>query len=891
MAQHHTGRSILQLISACAVIGIAVFFVGREFWLCSDCYYLGGYDAVPVFTKTKYIVECLHQGQIPSWFPYWYCGSAVYQYYPPLVYIITSVIEFLANSTNLTLKIYMISTYFIGGLGVWAICRKYLHSVTGILAAILYIFSPYIVATFFGWGNVSQMPIVALAPWYIFACVSFCNTGKRSSWLAIVLLIFILCISHVMHGFMIALSVFISLFISTLIDSKKTGHLFFWTLGTAVGVGLLSFWWLVGVFPLELQSVPYLDPSAAEGYTASLAWFFPTLSDWFESISPGLGVNLIGAYFPPLMLLFSIFAMFKIRNESDSKRVLLRLLFINTIFTAVFSLGYHLPFFKWIPFSEQLVPGRILTQTAIGTSILSAYFLVQVFKLFQKKAFLKNLSVFLLVAFLLSSIVESYKYYPTSQIRPTSDSDIYKAIDSDLTFFNKGRMTVVDTYHPINSYYSYVFGLNNTLGWNIEGTSQSDYVQFQLTALDYKKYQYIFKSMNDMNVQYILLNKRYDQTFGKFLSSRAFLKISETDGISLYFREGNTYFYEQIRDCIIVGMNVEAFLFEFPWFVDGWSESINDYSFEDFLDFQTVYFYEPQIKTQSSQAYFEALLIKLVNAGKNVYVELGNSDFKSTKSFGVYNTIINLSGKQSLKNQVEGTSEYYYTDPYREKIYALKGMDETIFSFETAQEKTPVVLVGRKLVGNGYVTFIGGPLTAQKSLTKEYYGGEDISNPSYVERDEVIYSVFEYLFSNTEQYTDLALPAFPVTHTEWGIDQFEFSYVSETEKKVMISVTYTPRWHAYLGEQELEIISTDKMLTLVLPAGENTVHMKYIPTAYAKVGVYMSYVSAALILVILLFFRQIKAWFTAFIRRAADWLEIPNRENEPNDTTKIDKFQ
>ena len=879
MKQRHTEKFVFQFISACVIIGIAVFFVGREFWLCTDCYILGGYDAVPIFTKTKYIVECLHQGQIPAWFPYWYCGSAVYQYYPPLIYVITSAIEFFADNTNLTLKIYMIAGYSLGGLGVWAICRKYLNHWIGLFAAVFYIMCPYFTISFFYWGQIAQIPIIALAPWYFGSCISFYNNAQRNSWLAVVVLTLLLCTSHVMHGFMIVLSVFVSMLISTFFDKRSISQFCLWILGTALGVGLLSFWWLVGVFPLELNNVPSLEPSLNKALTASFSWFIPDWSDWFENISPGLGSNPVGAYFSLIVVLLSVLSIVLIQKEEGEKKSILRLLYINTIFTLIFSFGYHIPLFSLIPFSSRLVPGRILTQTTLVSSILVAYVVVKMMKHIQKGTQLKNFIVVSSVFLVLFSILNDYKDYISSYRITECNPGVYSAASNGVHLFDKGRISTMQDFHSFDAYYSYIYNLNNVFGWNLEGSVLNDYIKFQGAALKYEDYGYLLKSMNDMNVQYILMDVSHDKGFGEYLAKNSFLKISEMDEVSLYFREENSYFYEQKRDCIVIGENSEAFLSDFPWFVNGSDKPLLEYSVNDLQAYQTVYFYQPETNLQSEQKHFERLIESLVEQGKDVYVELGRHELQNAEVFGIYTTLVSLSGKQFLRNEVEGTDEYYHTNPYQERLYTLQGIDEVFFSLQSGQTKASDVLIGKKEVGSAYVTFIGGPITDQKSLVKGYYGGEDLSSEEYVKKDEVINSAFEYLFLNTDQYTELDLPAFPVKDAKWGIDEFEFSYESEADKRIMISVTYTPRWHAYIGEKELTLEATDKMLSLVVPAGEHTVHMKYIPTGYAKVGVYMSYFSAGMILLMLLYFKRVSEFFAARIRKSANWLELPVRHD------------
>jgi hypothetical protein len=49
--------NILELISGIFLIGAAIYLSGIKFYSCSNSWYLYTTDAVPIYTKVKYICE------------------------------------------------------------------------------------------------------------------------------------------------------------------------------------------------------------------------------------------------------------------------------------------------------------------------------------------------------------------------------------------------------------------------------------------------------------------------------------------------------------------------------------------------------------------------------------------------------------------------------------------------------------------------------------------------------------------------------------------------------------------------------------------------------------------------------------------------------------------
>lgn len=854
--------AFIELLFALCIIGIATVYIGKAFWFCDNHLLLNTTDAVPIYTKAIYASECLKAGQWPSWFPNWYCGTSVSQYYPPFTYVILTLLEFFLSNTTLCLKFYIFSGFFVGGLGVWCLYRRYIGRFFGIVAAVLYIFLPYFSISFFYWGTLAQVPVIAIAPWYFISCVECLHHSKPCHWIMMITLTFLLLLSHVMHGFLIALSMFITILLLDLIRKEKITPLVMWSIGTGLSAGVLGFWWVTGVLPLENPDVPSLAADAAKNVTANLTWFFPAFQKQIETIFPDM-VNQMGAYFPASIVFISIFSYYFIRKETGIKQYVLQLLYIHTIFTVIFAFGSYLPFYRFIPLANKLVPGRILTQTAIGATILSAYCFGQFIAVVMKKKMSMHAGIAVCVNIVLCIIVISgYKSDPVNTPSEYSlEKQLYGQLDDSTNSFHQGRLTWFgDNFNSIHAYLAYINKYNIISGWNIEGTSTADYLRFQNIALMNEKADYLLKNMYDMNVQTCFVNDANFPWFSNYLKSNGFQQIGQVDPIEILQRQNHSYFLEQPRDSIVIGKSSNAFLTDFPWFMKGYSDAPKDYSEEYLNQFHVLYFCEPNIKNLHEVKAFERKVRTLVSNGKKVFIEFGRTPFPSP-ILGVSTVGFDLQKQYCLESNNGLNGVEYYTDPYGGQISALYQLDTVMYKLRCQSSPTLAYdLIGTKKIGDmGEVTFIGGPLTQARQDTLNYYLGRREKSTDLAHRDETIGAIFDDLFAPLDMYRPLSLPEFPVQSVSWAYDGCKFSYASEQNKRIMASITYTPRWKVYVDDREIPVYRMENMLCFFLPEGSHHVSMKYTTTIWGSIGLGITIISILCILIILIFYRKLLA--------------------------------
>lgn len=874
---------ILELFLAMLLISIGIFIVGKTFYTADNSMYLYTTDAVPIYTKAKYAAECLRNMEWPSWFPYWYNGTSVSQYYPPLTYIILTPLELIFQNTTLCLKIYIFFGLFIGGIGVWSLFYRYFGRIYGILAGIMYVTLPYFTISFLFWGTVAQVPIIAIAPWHLICCIEYYKKPTPKTWISIIVLTFILLLSHVMHGFLIALCMFFTIIILSFFHKIRIANILMWGIGTGLAAGILGFWWVTGVLPLENPGIPFLAADAAKDVTANFTWFFPK-SQLITSIFPEMS-NVVDAYFPITIILFSIISYIFIKNEKSKKKYVLNFLYIHTIFAFIFSFGSYLPFYKFIPLANRLVPGRILTQASIGAVVLTAYFISElikrVFERTEKQLYIKILKktfVIIMLALTVASTWTSYLNYPRNIITNFPfEKSLFAQLDNETSNFEKGRLAWFgNDFSSINTYFAYISNYNTISGWNIEGTFTADYLRYQNTALAYGKSNFILKNICDMNVQTCYVNRIEFPWMYEILENNGYENIGNYENIAIMNKKNYSYFMEQVRNSIVIGKASNLFLSDNPWFVKGYSNNPTEYEIDYLNNYDVIYYCEPEIDSLSQIHIFEEQVIQLAEGGKTVFVEFGRTSFPAP-ILDVIPYNLKIHGQYTIESNDNYNGEDMYIYPDEDYIVQLIGVDDTLYKLKRNNSDYSFDIIGTKNIGNSKVYFLGGPVSQLKSFAYNYLTGNTGDNYLRQQRDSLLNNITKKLFSPLNIYRKLDLPEFNVQEIKWGANNCEFNYQSDSDKRIMVSITYTPRWRVYVDGVETRVDRVDNMLTFDLPAGEHHVSMKYTMTKFGVIGIFVTIVSLIILVVLLIFYKKVLLLLHSLTKMAYKYFEFPKR--------------
>lgn len=882
----------LELLLALIVAVLASLASFSTLLFCSNDLYPVTADSMGHLTKVRYLAECFSKLEFPSWFPQWYNGSTVMQYYPPLSYIMMAPIEMICHNVTLTYKIFCFFVLFSGGMGIWLFCRKYIGNWCGLFGIIVYCIQPFLTRSLYGAGVLAQGPVFAISPWYVLFILSYCLNPTKLKLFLISTLTFLLIISHAMHAFMVCFCIACVLFIFVLIKKIKLINFFSLGLSMAIGALIAGYWWLVGATSFETPGVPYLLEEAGLLYTATWDWFLPG-----EGNKAGLifGISVsIACIIALLVYLISKHA--KLNSENNRYFVLYNILL--TFFTFVFSFGTRIPFFTLVPLYQSLVPGRILSLSSVSAAIACAYLVYSIMRFSKEKKILYKIMTSMICIIIMSTIL--------FQLNPYNDKhdavDINGIYDNVMAMnsgtgepFDKGRYEWIAPVHSAETYFPVKYGFNTADGWNIEGTSHNRSIWSYNIALLSNCEDYVIKDMLFWNVRSILtlsdrtrLRKALEDSIYSFKYERG---ENEWNGGVLYTSDvPSSYFLTDKRNSITIGKGSPPVSLEFPFMVKDYSDDISTYSIEELKRYKLLYLVEPPIQTLTQAQQTESIIKELVKCGSTVIVE--PSKTQTIPLFNVSAFDINFEGNPQLRKlETPFHSSIDKIDFYEKGITrALAGLDDVYYKLYENDGRLQNDIIGAKNIEEGKVYFIGMHLSQYlKSSTILINGYNREETYPYAEK---IKTILNDLFSLTTYNKNFTPESFPVTSSKWDYKGGEFEYSVQSPQEITISESYTPRWKITVDGNPIPVKQRESLIVLDLPAGDHKVALKYGITKYGFVGYMITVFGLLLLILYLCFYHKLTDFYKSIGNKLAsffefiDLFELNKEAPLPEDTKK-----
>ncbi len=841
-----SGPFFRELAVAASLTGLTIAIALWPILSAPNSSYPDTVDALGHMAKIKYIADSLRQWHIPSWFPYWYSGSAVTQYYPPLSYWLLIPIQLLFSNVMITFKAFLFASVFVGSIGVWCFNWRFVGPRTGVVAAVIYAIQPYLLRSLVLHGLIAQGPIYALSPWLLVFTMLFLERPGWKRWLAVCVTVMLLVLSHAMHAFLVA--IFTGLVVLVLCSRWKAGfqYLVSWAVAVAGGAGLAAFWWVPGVTQLDTPGIPFLMPEVAETFTANVSWFLP------QARRGG------GFYFSLLVLLLAAAALWPKVWPNKDRRLLIALE-VSSVGSVVLSFGKAIPLFRFIPMASSLVPGRSLSYASLATALLSAVTITQLGLASRRTGnrlavgFLVILALWDLNPFAIGMATDPYLSLQKSL-------DVVSPAEKS---FDRGRFTWITPAGSEMTYFPMIHSLNIAEGWNIEGTLHNRAIWQHNIAIAVQQDDYVIDNLLQWNVRSLFVDEDYPQLVTA-LKAHGFREVSRNGiTVTLVSLRPSTYFMKADRDGVAIGAAARNLVMYFPWLIEGRSPTLEDYADADLAGFRLIYLAEPKVRNPQA---FEAALRKLALAGKTVIVEYGRSRIWSVLGTYAYWDKIT----QGILEPVPG-SPFKATVPLQPdplgQSPVVAGLDGVWYEAEI-EDSALRPGVGYKTVENGRVFFVNDALS--QSLGSPY--GSPIK--------EALGTLMDLVSPNKE----LAPAPFPITGAQWSYNGCTFHYTSDKPDTIWVSVTYSSRWKATVDGTQIPVRNLSNLIALDVPQGEHEVVLEYGMSWVAWAGVALSGFAALLVLMICVYFGRLGAgadsvqrWFDRWITTWANRDEHESR--------------
>lgn len=775
----------------------------------------------------------------------------------------------------LTFKLYNILMLSLGGMGVWLICRRYIGEWVGVVGSFAYIAQPFILLTLLDQGQVAQGPIIALNPWYLLILLELIRDMSRSKFILATILCSVMILSHPNSIFMAALCVAITL-VGLLFYGETKLHIVIIVGLSIMFAGLLTaFWSLVGVTGLENPTIPFLLGEAVKLHSATFEWFTSPLHYFYFALS-GQAASVIS--------ILTILIRKKSNSERSFNHNALTFLSFLYIISIIFSFGLALPFFKYIPLAQSMVAGRILALTSIPSAFFCAY-LVHIARNIRINNAVFGFSVrmtipAITIALLIIDMNPLKYHYFTREFE--SSQQLY-GLNSEKSFFERGRFAFMGTYDSSISFFPILLGFNLSEGFNIEGTPHNKAIWNSGIAAMSDCSDWIAKNMAFWNVRYLRLSEELWQVANPLCEQYRFApegdenaKIEEVENFSGYFysSEPPTYCLMDSRNALIFGHGSLGIATEFPYLVHDDRNNLYEFTEEELSRYKLIYICEPEIPNIEEKEKLEVGIQKLIEKGVHVLVE--PSILQRSDLFGVRPIYYNSGTRVGLQraswneySEIEIPSGLSFLDGA-----IFSGLDKSNFQLDQKEMIIDNTVIGTKAVGTGDIIFIGMNFShSLKAVHMRNWGKEKTESETGIDWTATK-AFYDDMFGHFGVEKNFWPDAFPVGPIDWDYKGLSFTYDSDQEKEVTISVTYSPRWKVTVDGQEVPYGQKEHLIVLTLPTGEHRVELLYGITIYGIAGYVISIISTIIFLFFLVYYDIIFQWIKGVVNRTKDVLEI-----------------
>lgn len=843
-------------------------------------------DGLGHLAKVSYLAEHYRQLEFPSWCPFWYNGSTMMQYYAPLGYVVIAGIQIFAEDIVLAMKWYCLLCLSLGGMGVWAACRRFIGRWCGLFGIVLYCLQPLFSMSFFGGGVYAQGVIFLFTPWLLLVALDFLMQPRGRTFLAVAVLTALLILGHAMHAFMIGLMIAIVALPYALTGKLRFQSYFMLGVSMVIAALLCGFWWAVGITGYEAPGVPFLLEEATITWTATTDWFLPGKPALLKFSVASQILTIVGWLFYQYI--------YRGTWAPDRRQLFVSVMIYLTAVSALFSFGQNFPFLKIVPLIDTLVPGRVLSLTAATAAMTGSYVLYSLLKNFhERKPWNKGFVCIVGVLIVCGSIYEMNPYIREYGI---TDYDAYyrtymPRLEGEGEPFEKGRY---QWFAPVNSSETYfstrVYGYNVSDGWNIEGTPHNRTIWSYNIALSSDSEEYVMKDLFFWNVRSVYTRKSYQglmatlEKYGFHVSVDPSLQTG-SDGILYTSDRPSSYFLKDPRDCLVIGPGAIAMAHEYPYMVHEYETDLMKYQMAELERYKVIYVIEPVLETVSAVDAFEERIVQLVNQGIHVLIEPSALQRFPLFGVGVNNLKLDAGSTVLRGTGAQQAEEADIILRAGRQFFSLNGLDEVDYKLYSGQDRAGFDIIGTKQAGQGSVVFIGGRITQYLKSPSYYIWGfqeEDI-----VPDVDSLKAIISGLIDRKAHNADFIPNDFEVLSSEWDYRGGAFAYSTEEPGEVTVSVTYTPRWKVTLDGKPIRARSRENLVVLDLPAGLHRVRLDYGISALGYAGYGITAAGLVLLLIGTVFFRRVNDKLKAFAAQTGAWLQLPSPKQSKEDVIRL----
>jgi uncharacterized membrane protein len=803
MAEKHSSRSVSTVI----FLGVAVAFT---LWLARPLLLADGYpwgtDVYGHLARVWYLAKTIAAtGSIPSWFPYWYSGTPLLQYYPPLATLVMVPLQWLTGNITLTYRVFVVACLIPAAVLAFILARRRVSPGWAGIAAVLYVGAPYTVRTVFDEGNLPRTLTLIWMPLLLLFVLNIWEHGSRRSFCGLIVTTCLLLLTHHEQGGLILGSILLlSIVHGIKTDSTHRFRAVLVWAAILIGIGLAGFWLIPALTHADYATVPDTSLLPERMGLMSVSWsiFNPMLRTVnIESVYFGIGLVLLG----------TIAAwIFPSRWKTG--------LFLVLVVNVILAFGINNPLYRYLPLGSSLFPERFLNFAALLVALLISEWgnLCEKWKL----RIIPRGAIFLAVSAVL--IWDASPYWTLAKV--AQYPDVQSALSSLPARGDLSRLDLQGV--PGGSIWAFAPLEQNdqalAFGWSIETTPHLPDFSLINTAIRNSFPQYVLHLYSLWNVREAVLSKDEDPLRTELTASGFTQTAAFHDIFCLNSPSASSPVLNLNPSGLVIGRGAETVAQIYPWMNRGNSWFVDENPDAYYAPYQIIYLYDFRYHNLSAAL---TRIRSWVAGGKQVVIDM--TGLPGTTVFDVQaqtarlpRTPVFLSGPDidfTVDSRMADEPFEYNGADWQGVSYL--GLDGNLIQVTDAEGNERPVL-GYKQIPEGKVYFLGFNWAAHIQST----------------RDRSAANLLDGFFQRANPDRSIALSAFPIQSMQPPADRWYFTYQADQPAAVVVSQTWSPHWRVTVDGTPTDAYNLENLNLLYLPAGTHRVEFTYESTLIQWAG-------------------------------------------------------
>lgn len=743
------------------------------------------------------------QGNIPEWFPFWYNGTTLLQYYPPLSSFLALPIQLITNDVTRTFGIFALLSLLASAYVVYGLASRWSTPPWAGLAAFLFVAAPFNVRTIFNEGNLPRTLEMALIPAVVWALFLVLEKPGRKNIAALGTLTLLMVLAHHQQAgiTLIGLVPLVLVYSTSSADRRAKLAVIFSTF--VVGM-LLSGWWLLpAISHWDYSTVPDISflPERLHLYSTTPSMLAP----WLRSTS----VEIV--YFGLALVITGTVAGLVRRTRRN-----LALLSAGWL-SLVLSFGQNLFFWDWLP-ANGIFPERFLHLPALMFALLAVEFRVVLIDR-GGKAFLRGLAA---AALLVWAIADFRPYWDFPQL--SEYNDLYETLEElppaqvgeriDSRGWAGGSATA---FIPVMEQQRSL-----AFGWYIETTPHLPVIVHHNSALREDRPGFVLRNYDLWNVRTAMIDRVDQNLIDALIDSGFEEKLRDRNAIGLVSPEPSKPVMELGANTIVVGRGKFVATTALPWMSYAPTAVIDDLEEEYLSGFDIIVLFDFEYRNRGR---LEERIRGWLSSGKQVVVDL--TRMPDPELFGVRRVSVELPPEPEFEFTDPGllaeaplaAVDFGTLDnPWRSISYA--NLDDMLVSF-TDDSQTIHPVIGTKDLEEG----------------KIYYFGLNLFSHVVVSGDLQAEKFLSSFFEQRGGFTEITQPRVNVVDYTPPADSWGFTVELDQPTRLLVSGTWSPHWNATANGEPVPVLNHENLILLDLPAGRQEIAFSYGATAVQYLGI------------------------------------------------------